>query len=280
MEFLQLRYFFESAKEGCFSRTAEKFMVPLSSVSASIKRLEAELGCTLFDRHCNRIELNENGRILQNSLCMIFDELDHVTSSLLVKKEVRQEIKIAVRAIRTEIADYIIEYSVINPSVSFKTTFNFNDANIGDYDMIIDDNPDRYPGYDNFELCNKRMYLCVSSKSPLCGKKLKLRQLYNQAFVSTGEDSNSHKTLLNACNNEGFTPNFVVYTNDLLCYNKYIEAGIGIGITRGDPHTDNNIRYLDVCDFVGRQGIYVFYQKHLLNKAAAEFMDFLKSKAE
>ena len=38
MEILQLRYFYESAKTGSFARTAEAFMVPTTSVSASVKR--------------------------------------------------------------------------------------------------------------------------------------------------------------------------------------------------------------------------------------------------
>ena len=45
MELLQLRYFYESAKNENFAKTAEKYMVPASSISASVKRLEEELGC-------------------------------------------------------------------------------------------------------------------------------------------------------------------------------------------------------------------------------------------
>jgi hypothetical protein len=47
VELLQLRYFYESAKNENFSKTAEIFMVPTTSVSASIRRLEEELGCPL-----------------------------------------------------------------------------------------------------------------------------------------------------------------------------------------------------------------------------------------
>ena len=43
MELLQLRYFFESAKTENFSKTAQKFQVPTTSVSASVKRLEKEM---------------------------------------------------------------------------------------------------------------------------------------------------------------------------------------------------------------------------------------------
>ena len=57
MEFLQLRYFYESAKSESIAKTAKSFMVPASSVSAAIKRLEEELGCALFERTANRIRL-------------------------------------------------------------------------------------------------------------------------------------------------------------------------------------------------------------------------------
>ena len=62
MELLQLRYFYESAMAESFSKAAEKYMVPASSVSASVRRLEQELGMELFSRTGNRVLLNEKGR--------------------------------------------------------------------------------------------------------------------------------------------------------------------------------------------------------------------------
>ncbi len=281
MEILQLRYFYESAINQSFSKTAEKYMVPLTSVSASIKRLENELNCTLFNRYSNRIELNENGKKLQNSLCMIFDELNNVVQSLSPKTEDKQEIKISVRAIRNEIAEHIIEYSAMHPNVSFKTIFNFTDENMDDYDIIIDDKSDSYINYENFEFCNRRIFLLVSFLSPLAGKKLRLKELWNQPFISTGENTNTHKMLLKACRNEGFTPNFVIHTNDLLCYNKYIEAGVGIGVGRTDTleSKNNSLTALDVTDFIARQSVYVFYKTQTAQGNIKDFLQFLKSKA-
>ena len=82
MELLQLRYFYESACAGSITKTAERFMVPPSSVSLSIKRLEKELGCALFDRTGNRIRLNENGRVLKKALQTAFGALDEAVVKL------------------------------------------------------------------------------------------------------------------------------------------------------------------------------------------------------
>ncbi len=39
MEFLQLRYFYETTRTESISKTANRYMVPASSVTAAIKRL-------------------------------------------------------------------------------------------------------------------------------------------------------------------------------------------------------------------------------------------------
>ena len=64
MELLQLQYFFDTSKNESFAKTAEKYLVPSSSVSASVRRLEEELGCLLFERINHTITLTERGREL------------------------------------------------------------------------------------------------------------------------------------------------------------------------------------------------------------------------
>ncbi len=87
--------------------------------------------------------------------------------------------------------------------------------------------------------------------------------------------------LLKACNREGFTPRFVVQTNDLLCYNKYVESGIGIGIGRIDNYelVNTKVQLLDVEDFIARQTIYVFYKNQTVSDNVNDFIKFMKTKA-
>ena len=279
MEILQLRYFFESAKFESFAKTAQKYMVPITSVSASVKRLEAELGCTLFDRQANGILLNDNGRKLQQSLYVVFGELDDITATLADKNTDTREIKMLVCAMRGHITDYIIEYKEKHPHISFKTVFDFDETNMDNYDIIIDDKPQKYTEYENFELCSTRIMLKASSDSPLCNRKLTLKQLRNQSFLSMGEQSSMHKILINSCKRAGYTPNIVVQTNDTQCYKKCLESGIGIGLGRDDPREyNNNVRFLDVADFDARQTVYGFYKKQHAYGNVEHFINFLKNK--
>ena len=280
MEILQLRYFFDSAKNESFAKTAKKYMVPATSVSASVKRLEAELGCQLFSRTHNRIMLNDNGKKLMQSLSVVFEELDSAVDAITSLSTDTREIKMLVRAMRGKITDHIIEYKAKHPHIAFKTVFDFDETNYENYDIIIDEKCDKYPEYEKINLYTTKIRLRASSKSPLCGKKLTLKQLSNQPFVSIGENNSMHKILIDACKKAGFTPNIVVQSNDIYCNRKFIEAGVGIGLSREYPHSGKpeNVEYLDVADFNEKQTICSYYRKRSAYGNVEHFLKILKSK--
>ncbi len=280
MEILQLRYFFESARNESFAKTAEKYMVPATSVSASVRRLEKELGCALFDRSCNRIMLNDNGRKLQQSLCVIFNELDQTVDSLTSMSTDTRKIKMLVRAMREEVTNHIIEYRTRHPHIAFQTVFDFNEKNTENYDIIIDEETDLYPEYEKFHLYTTHLRLRVAKNSSLCRKKLTLKQLANQPFVSIGENNGMHKILMNACERAGFVPDIVVQSNDLQCNRKFVEAGVGIGLGREYPRAtlSPNMECLDVSDFNETQNICGYYKKQSAYGNVEHFLNFLKSK--
>ncbi len=279
MELLQLRYFYESAKNENFAKTAEKFMVPTSSVSASVKRLENELGCQLFDRTSNRIMLNKTGKEFQKALHVVFSELDRAVETITAPGEDTREIKMLVRALRSTITDCIIEYSARYPHAVFKTVFDFGDTNFNEYDIIIDEKSDRFEGYESFEIASLRLRLTVASGSPLAGRKLTLKQLSEHPFISIGEQSNMQNILQKACKRAGFTPNIAVQSNDITCLNKMIESGIGIGLTREISRNEKppKITYLDVTDFNERYIVYGYYKPQTAYGNVQHFLNFLQN---
>jgi DNA-binding transcriptional LysR family regulator len=65
MELSQLEVFLAVAREGRFSRAAEKLFRTQSAVSQTIRKLEQELGESLFDRSSREGVLTDAGRVLQ-----------------------------------------------------------------------------------------------------------------------------------------------------------------------------------------------------------------------
>ncbi len=280
MELLQLKYFYETAICENFADTARKYMVPTTSVSASVKRIENELGCKLFDRLPNKIILNEKGKILQKSLGIVFNELDRAKHEICKQESPSVEIHLLVRAMRSIITDYIIEYKAKHPHISFKIVFDFSETDFEKYDIIIDDEFEKYPKMKAFELYSKHLKLKVSQKNPLRKTKLKLEDLENQPFLSMGEQSSMHKVLIKSCKNSGFSPNIVIHTNDVQCYRKCLLSDIGIGIGRIDPSEQNEVAYLNVSDFDARQTVYAYYKKQPVSRHIEDFIKFLRSKVK
>src|SRR5829696_22783 len=65
MTLQQLTYFLAAAEHGSFSAAAQSLFMAQPSLSEQIRRLEAELGVTLFARVGRGLELTEAGRLLQ-----------------------------------------------------------------------------------------------------------------------------------------------------------------------------------------------------------------------
>ena len=278
MELLQLQYFFDTSKTENFAKTAEKYFVPPSSVSASVKRLEHELGCRLFDRYSNRIILNDNGRLLQSYLCIVFEELKQAKDRLSSTEKSGGRINALVRSLRGSITDAMIRYRELHPSITFKTDFDLDRTEAGGYDLIIDERNDSYVDMKRVELCSMRVMIRASSDNPLCGRRLTMSQLRHQPFVTMGENSNLHKILLRACKNAGFTPLVVMETNDSNCYGKCIRGGMGIGLSRVGRTLPSGTEYLQVDDFDESQTFYAYYRSDGENSHALEFIDFLQSR--
>ena len=280
METLQLQYFYESAKSENFAKTAAKHFVPASSVSSSVRRLEKELGCTLFDRSSNRLTLNQNGKRLFQALQVAFDAVNQAMKDLSAASEDTREIRMLVRAMRGNITDYIIEHNRERPQIRFQINFDNAEEDFEKYDIIIDEKCDLYPNYHRIELCRMRLRLTVSRNSPLCLRKWTMKQLENQQFISLGEQSNMHKVLMNACKKAGFSPNISLRSNDMKYYEKLIESGIGIGIERDNPKSleKRSIAYLDVSDFEAESAVCAYCRKESLYGNVEQFLQFISQK--
>jgi DNA-binding transcriptional LysR family regulator len=277
MEILQLRYFFLSAKNENFSTTAKIFDVPTTAVSSSVRRLEEELGCKLFDRTPNRITLNTKGRRFQQALCTIFTELDKAVEEISTEYIDKREIKVLVRGMRREVTNLLSKFNAMYPNVAFRIAFSGDD----DYDIVMDDDKETYADYRKFELYSLRLHLRCSSSDPLCGQPLSLSDLCDRAFVSMDQESNMHRILTNACVSKGFQPKIAAFCNDIECYDKLVAMGMGIGIGRESVHPSNGndkveITNLNVSDFNEHYTVYVYYRERDYFGNVKKLIDFIK----
>ena len=67
-----IRAFEAAARLGSFSRAASELGTTAASVSYHVRRLEREIGVTLFARHAHRVELTEPGKIVAEETIAAF----------------------------------------------------------------------------------------------------------------------------------------------------------------------------------------------------------------
>lgn len=280
MEMLQLRYFFESAQNESFAKTAKKYMVPTTSVSASVRRLESELGVELFSRTGNRISLNPKGREFFETISRIFSELDGAVSSLGDENsEQRHKISVYTQNMRGNLTYYIKNYRALHPQTTFSLSVDFNEKDFEKYDvLVVRENLERFADYEGFEYRTFHVMVEASEENPLCERKLTLKQLEGVPFITTGTNNEIYKIFTKACEREGFTPNYVFECNDYQCVERLHLQGLGLGVTlsRGGS-SSSGMKKLNISDFNEKITIYVYYKKKNYHGAVKAFVDYLRT---
>ena len=280
MELLQLRYFYESAVNESFSKTAQSHMVPITSVSASIKRLEKELGCELFVRSSNRVRLSQEGKQFYESVRETLMGLDRAVEGLKPQQE-EEPIHVLMLAIMERVTDWVIHYRKLYPTATFRLDMNRRDMETDKFDILVDEDSDKYPGYEKFPLMEFKLKFCASKQNPLCGRKLRLAELADQDFVALKEGGRTHKHLIKACENAGFQPKIVAMCNDVRCYRRLITAGVGVSLMLEDGRSPaQDAQYLDVVDYDCTYRVMAYFRSNCKNEKARAFFEFLKKHAE
>lgn len=278
MELLQLRYFLDSANSENFSKTAQKYMVPPSSVSISVKRLEREIGCELFDRQGNKIKLNQQGRILRDALRTALSAIDSaVTKISACEKEESGDIYLLIRSERRVITEHFIEFKKHYNNAVFHLLHDFSTVDTDKYDIIIDEQSDRYAGFERFPMLSEKLRFAANVNNPLCKRTLTLDELYSEPFITMGEGSSMKRLTVEYCKKAGFNPNIIIECDDPYYLRKYIELDFGIALipeTSWSGELSERVGYLNVMDFDQNRITYAYLNKNA-SPVAQRFYNFL-----
>ena len=228
MELLQLKYFCDAARCENFSKTARKFLVPTSNISQSVKRLERELSCELFDHRKNKIVLNANGRRLYESASRALLLLEDAADELKNKgEELSGDIGLICMSNRRIVTAAVERFVKENPRINFTIRHNAGES---DFDILISDLcPVEYD--ERHLLVDEAICVALSSSHPLASREeISLEELKNERFISMTEGSSIRRITVDTCTKAGFTPSTVVQTDDPFYVRKYVEMGMGIAL--------------------------------------------------
>lgn len=281
MEMLQLRYFYETAMAESFSKTAQKHMVPASSVSAAIKRLEQELGVDLFVRTSNRITLSEKGKEFLISVSNILSQLETSVQALSVNSGEWQTISILARCTRTTLTRWIMRFYRINPSVRFIVEFEDVPENYKNYDIIISEPEEALEAYAFFPWRRFDIRIETIETDPLSRDPITLSQLRDRVFVAGKGRKGGFITFTRACQQQGFTPKVLLSCDDNRCRDIALESGFCLSVNYGTDgeSSPRGFRYLQIEDFQEQVTINVYFKKEAYAGHVKQFLELIQNSA-
>ena len=230
MELLQLRYFLTVGKTLNISQAAREHMIPQPSMSATISRLEKELGAKLFDRSKNHLSLTPAGesffQAVQSSLFTLDKGMEKLKST---SGEVEGELTLLVRQHRQTVIDCIAEFKKKYPKASFRIFYQEELGENADFDLVISGQAAERNWLLLDCLITEEISAVIPAKHPLAKKsKISFSDLAKEEFAIIYRNSDLWNQTLLHCRLAGFEPKVSVVCGDLYCLMKYIGSGLAV----------------------------------------------------
>lgn len=281
MELLQLRYFRDAALFENFSKVAEKYTVPQPSISKTIKKLENELGVSLFDRRGKSISLNENGKIFYKKINPALTSIDE---GIEFFKQSREDNNIV---IYTQAGNRFVSLLTADFLTSSKHIFisNVNHSSMNPehpYDFTFIQKGEDMSGYNYVELMDDEIVAVISHQNPLSQKNiLSLSELSNESFIAYYRSIHLRDFTDRYCQTVGgFTPIVVFETADYSSIRYMIDKNKGIALMPQkffELQHSNKVALVPIEEKICRTLTIAWEEDKILNESEKIFLDFTKN---
>lgn len=282
MELLQLKYFRVAAYLQNFSNTAKHFMLPQSSISKTIAKLEQEVGCKLFERSGKHVYLNDFGRAFLKRVDLALESLDNATTELNEMSGHKYEnVKLAVREGSKLLPAILSEFSKKNPGIRFSMVLHAEASTMADdFDLCISSLPicDERLAYTT--LVTEEILLAVPSQHPLAQySHVSLSDIRHESFISLPSSKSLRRKTDDYFNMFGYLPNIIFESDDAATVRGLIENGLGVAFIPEKTWKINpidSIKLLHISDINCNRTLAIcWYKTRILSSADRKFKHFI-----
>ena len=189
MDLLQLQYFQTIARLENLTKAAELLYVAQPNLSVSMKRLEEDLGVSLFERRKGRIRLTQTGKLFLSYVDSALEGLDRgVAEARAMEEKARERVRVA-SVIIDLVGNLLDMFLPENAGISFEHIHCHNDEVLekirkdeADFGFIFGDPQDS--GMEYIEIDSSERVVQLSSAHPLAGRGIiSLAELNGQRFI-------------------------------------------------------------------------------------------------
>ncbi|MFD2115906.1 LysR family transcriptional regulator [Paenibacillus yanchengensis] len=238
MEFRQLQYVLQIAKEQNFSRAAEKLHIAQPSLSQQLSKLEQELGLLLFRRTTNSVEVTPAGQVFIERAQHIMDAVEQLKQEMDDLAQMKRgRLVIGTLPITgSHVLPLVLpafgkKYPQIEVVLVEETTAKLEQLTIsGGTDIsflslpLIDNTLEWSP------FLEEEIWLAVPKSHKLANYKqpVALEMLQDEPFIGLKRGQGFRQITVDLCVKAGFTPKIVFESSNIETIQSLVGGGMGI----------------------------------------------------
>jgi DNA-binding transcriptional LysR family regulator len=237
VELRQLEYFQAVGRLGSVTKAAEQQNVAQPSVSAAIKKLEAELGVNLLDRSQKKTVLTPEGRVFLQRVNYI---LGCLQDAALEMSDYRTAQKGTIRVGITPIMGTLLfphafaNFQKQNPEVNVTVVeegslFIRSQLEQGELDLGIMITSNITAPLEVFPIISGQIHVCLSHNDPLGEQAhILLERLRDHPFILFKEDTYIRQLILAECAKLRFSPRIAFSSSQIGTVLGLVQQGVGV----------------------------------------------------
>jgi DNA-binding transcriptional LysR family regulator len=279
------RIFYVVAKNKHMTRASEELHISQPAISQQIKKLEDQLGGTLFLRSNKGMELTEEGNMMFKYVGGALELIKNAEADFTSFKDLSKgEIKIGASTTLTKllllkvIEKFHLEYPNITINITNELTENLIfDLERGKLDFILFNEGDSVKNNLYIEILTKLRHGFLYNPKFFKDEVNSFEDLNKYPLILQKKESNSRKFLNSIMLDNGIilNPSMEVVSQEIVA--DFTNIGLGIGFTIINLVNTSNLKELSINKSLPKSNVYLASNKHINHTfASKKFLDVLK----
>ena len=281
------RIFYTVAKHKHMTKASEELHISQPAISQSIKKLEDQLGGTLFLRSNKGMDLTSEGKMFYEYVKGALELINNAENEFTSFKDLSKgEIKIGCSTTLTKLVlmdalkDFHLDYPNININITNDLTSKLiNDLKLGKLDFVVFNESNIKETNLNLEKIKELKQGFIYNPEFYDDNVNTFEDLNNVPLILQKEESNSRKLLdyIALQNNVKLIPKMEVVSQELITEFTNIGLGIGFAIIDLAKRNFKNLKELNINKKIPNINIYLATNKSVsLTFASKMFIKYLK----
>ncbi|MCE5286134.1 MAG: LysR family transcriptional regulator [Pelosinus sp.] len=237
MQLRQMEYFQMVSKMKSVTKAAELLNVSQPSVTVAIKKLEEELGVSLFDRNFKKLVLTREGQIFLKRTEKILSAAQYALDEMRDCKAANKvDIKIGITPIVGAMIfpdifeKFLAEYPHCKVKFSEEGSLMVRELlQKGALDLGILITSNIAPELEKIAIATEQIHVCFAANHPLHKvSAVPFRELSKYSFLLFKEDTYIRQMILDECERHQFIPNIGFSSRQIETILGLVEKGVGI----------------------------------------------------